>query len=73
MLLFENEFIEDGEYFFAIGIHLPERIPETLFVALGLQPAIEHRPWHVNVAPQGIRRVAAQEETVKNRCLALRS
>ncbi len=71
MLFFQHEFIENGEYSLAITVHAPQRIAEIVLVTLRLDPFVEERPGHVDIAAQIVGGVSAQEESIENRRLSL--
>jgi hypothetical protein len=72
-LLVPNQAIEDGENLLPVGVHAMQRLTEGLLKVPRFQPFIQHRRRDVDVLPQGLDRVAAQEQAVEERCLALRS
>jgi len=72
VLFFEDQLVKDRQNTLAIGVHLAQRFAKSFFVAARLQPFMQERSGHVDIAPQIVRRMATQKKAVEDRRFALR-
>src|SRR5579862_4101839 len=68
----QHQLIEYRQHLLAVLIDAPQRIAEPHFVAARLEPFLQQRLRHVDVAAQRVGRMPAQEQPIKHGGLALR-
>jgi predicted aconitase with swiveling domain len=61
----EDEFVEDGKNLFAVVVELAEVVAEVAFVLAARLPLFEQRYGNIDIAAEGVDRVATKEEAIK--------
>jgi len=71
VLLIKDQSVEDRQNLFAIGVDALQVLPEGGLEIVRPHPFVEQRPGHVDILPQSIHGMAAQEKPVKEGGLPL--